>query len=372
MPEPADTLLAWYADRARDLPWRAAASVDAEVRAWRTLVSEVMLQQTRVETVIGYYQAFLERFPTVDHLARAPVEEVLRAWAGLGYYDRARHLHAAARAVAARGGFPRTAAGLAELPGLGPYAAGAVASIAWGEDVPAVDGNVRRVAGRLLGVDPAIPTGLRRVEAAVREWLPSGRSGDFNQALMDLGATVCRPRRPRCGACPLAATCVARHSGDPEAIPSRRRRPRPPEEHRVAAVWIVDGAVFLTEREGPGLLAGTWGPPDGPLAPGEAPEAGAERILAEGFGVRARARAGLGAVAHAFTHRRWRVEVVATEAPGEPAVGVGPRWRFLEPRAATAEVALSRLGLKVLEAAGAIAASGAGRPGRIRPGSGRG
>ncbi|MBN1334466.1 MAG: A/G-specific adenine glycosylase [Deltaproteobacteria bacterium] len=349
MPGPTDPLLAWYASRARRLPWREDPPSDPDLRAYRTLVSEVMLQQTRADTVIEYYTRFLEHFPTVEDLARAPIEEVLKQWAGLGYYGRARHLHAAARAVWARGVFPRTAAELVHLPGLGPYSAGAVASIAFGEAVPAVDGNVRRVVARLTGQDPAPSSGIRQVEAWVRSRIPPDRAGAFNQALMDLGATVCVPRRPRCADCPLARECLARARGIEASVPSSRTRTPRPLEQRVAVIWAKQGAVLVVERPGPGLLAGTWGPPDGPIAAGESPEEEAVRLLAEGFGVRSRAVERLGCVTHAFTHRRWAVDVVRVDARGAPEARGWTRFRFLAPDQARDEVALSRLGRKVLE-----------------------
>jgi len=234
-------LLAWYRGHRRDLPWRRTRD------PWAILASELMLQQTRVETVIPRFEEFLARFPTPGACAAAGEDAVLAAWAGLGYYRRARALYAAARRIV-DGGWPRDAAGLRELPGVGPYTAAAVASIAFGEPVPVVDGNVVRVAARLLALeeDPARGEGARRVRWLAGELLDPDSPGDSNQALMELGATVCLPRNPRCAACPLAPACRARRQGKPEGWPRPARRPR--------AVPVVRAAVLLARDMAPGRL----------------------------------------------------------------------------------------------------------------------
>ena len=216
-------LLAWYDARRRELPWRKTRD------PYRIWVSEVMLQQTRVGTVLPYYEAFLQRFPTVEDLASAPVDEVLARWSGLGYYRRARQLHRAAREIVERGGkFPTSARELQSLPGIGPYTAAAVASIAFGEVTPALDGNVERLLCRRLGLreDPKRSATRRELLAAAARLLDRGRPGDSNQALMELGATVCKPAQPDCAACVLAPGCRARRRGDPERYPAPRRRRR--------------------------------------------------------------------------------------------------------------------------------------------------
>ena len=282
-----DALLAWYRSSGRPLPWRD------DVDPYRTLVSELMLQQTRVETVIPYFERFLARFPTVEALAAAPTEVVLEHWAGLGYYSRARNLQAAAGQVVAAGGFPTTVEGLRALPGVGPYTAGAIASIALGIDTPLVDGNVERVLCRQLAwaEDPKrISRRLWEVAAAL---VPAGHAGDFNQALMELGATVCLPRRPRCLLCPVRASC--RGAGDPERYPAPKVKTPSPERRAVAVLIRQAGRVLRARRPAAGLLGGLWEPPAGE---GEDPVAMARDRL----GLDVRDPLPLGEVTHVFTH----------------------------------------------------------------------
>jgi A/G-specific adenine glycosylase len=216
-------------------------------------LSEVMLQQTTVATVTPRFERFLARWPTVEALAAAPDEDILSEWAGLGYYARARNLIACAREVASRGGFPTTAAELRKLAGIGAYTSAAIAAIAFGEKAPAVDTNVERVIARLLALSaPA----REEIERQLLEFLVDQRPGDVIQALMDLGATICRPKRPRCGECPLRSDCTAHASGEPEAFPERRERKARP--HRYGTVWWIerDGHVWLVRRPAKGLLGG--------------------------------------------------------------------------------------------------------------------
>lgn len=248
-------MLAFYDERRRELPWRETAD------PYRILVSEIMLQQTRVETVVPYYRRWVQRFPDPASLAEADEEEVLRHWQGLGYYRRARNLQAAAREVVERwgGDIPGDAEALASLPGVGAYTAGAVGSMAFGHVVPAVDGNVRRVMARLLD-DPA--PGAALLVREVGRLVDPERPGDFNQALMELGATVCTPRSPDCPVCPVAEGCRARAAG------TQGERPRPPRKreipHRVEAVAVVvrpgpgGWEVLLRRRPASGLLGGMW------------------------------------------------------------------------------------------------------------------
>ena len=209
-------LLQWYDSQRRDLPWRAAKDQSADPYAvW---ISEIMLQQTQVQTVIPYFEAFLAKYPDVESLAATSLDEVLASWSGLGYYRRARQMHRAAGEIVALGGFPTSAAGLRELPGIGEYTAAAIASIAFGEVVPVLDGNVERVLSRCLAQaeDPKRSRPRRRLRQAAAELLDPRRPGDGNQALMELGATVCRPTSPNCPVCPLAPDCRAHAEGDPE------------------------------------------------------------------------------------------------------------------------------------------------------------
>lgn len=270
-----------------------------------------MLQQTRVETVVPYWETFLARFPTVEALAAAPVDDVLAAWAGLGYYRRARLLHVGAQAVAARGAFPDDVAGLREVPGIGPYTAGALASIAFGRRAALVDGNVERVLARRFGVDLDVrsPEGRRLVWRIAEALVPDDAPGDFNQALMELGATVCTPRRPRCGDCPIARGCVARTEDRAEALPILPAR-RAPQALALGALVALRGRgasakVLLGQRRAEGRFGGLWEPPTLGLTEGDgqgvlAPEAAA----ALGFEGRA-----VGSFVHVLSHRRLDVTV---------------------------------------------------------------
>ena len=309
VPDLRRALLAHYDAARRDLPWRG------EEDPYRIWVSEVMLQQTRVETVIPYYRRWVERFPDVGALAAAEPDEVLLAWQGLGYYRRARALHAGARVVRERHGgvVPSDLHDLRTLPGVGAYTAAAVASIAFGEAVGVVDGNVRRVLSRLG--DVALPT-QRWLEDAAQELVDPERPGDWNQALMELGATVCTPRGPRCGQCPLGAWCAARAAGTQEERPAPAARKAAPAEERAVAVVVDASQRGLVVRRPPeGLLAGMWAFPDAAWSPeGGDGLAEAAREAARSAGVTAaRGRDGaredgkpapllLDPVLHRFTH----------------------------------------------------------------------
>jgi A/G-specific adenine glycosylase len=242
----ASLLLDHHQVHARDLPWRLTPR-----DPYRTWLSEVMLQQTTVATVIPRFLRFVERWPTVEALAAASDEEILGEWAGLGYYARARNLIACARAVAERGAFPRTEAELRRLPGLGAYTAAAVAAIAFGEDEAAIDTNVERVAARVFGI-----ADRRQAGEAARGWFPRGQHGAFAEALMDLGAGICRPRSPYCAACPISNHCRACALGTPEAFPAPKVRKQRP--HRFGIAWWVrrGDEIWLTRRPGSGLLGG--------------------------------------------------------------------------------------------------------------------
>jgi A/G-specific adenine glycosylase len=293
-------LLDHYDRHRRALPWRG------ETDPYRIWVSEVILQQTRVETAIPYYRRWLKRFPTLEALAEADREEVMAAWSGLGYYRRARNLHDAARVVREkRGGeLPAERDELSALPGIGSYTAGAVASIAFGRREPAVDGNARRVLSRLFDLErPSVA----RLERLARALVPTDRPGDFNQALMELGATVCRPRGPRCAACPLAGLCLARRRGTVERRPTPRRRGQVPV-FRVGTAILSSrkGRVLLARRPESGLLGGTWEFPGVIAARRENPAEAARRAARSWLGRDAAppGRTAWTVVPHAFSHRR--------------------------------------------------------------------
>lgn len=255
------SLLAWYDAQARVLPWRSPPGTPPP-EPYRVWLSEVMLQQTTVAAVGPYFAKFLARWPTVLDLAAADDADVMAAWAGLGYYARARNLLACARAVAARGGiFPATEAELRELPGLGAYTAAAVAAIAFGERATVVDANVERVVARLFAIDAPLPASRKAIRARAEEITPAERAGDFAQAMMDLGATVCTSRAPRCLLCPLAESCAGRRQGA-ERFPVKPAKAAKPQR-RGQAYWIErSGAVWLVQRPGTGMLGGMRALPD--------------------------------------------------------------------------------------------------------------
>jgi len=306
-------LVAWFEERARAFPWRSDRT------PYRVWVAEAMLQQTRAETVVPYYERWMRAFPTVNDLAAARTERVLAAWEGLGYYRRAGALHRAARLVAAGGGrFPSDEAGWRSLPGVGPYTAAAVAAFALGHRVVAVDGNVRRVGARLTADPAPVDAELRRL---LEPLLPATRPARGTEALIELGATVCRPRAPACDACPLRPGCAGAETGDPTAFPARTRRDPLPIRHRFALVAIRDDRIWLERRPDAGLLGGLWGVPQQ-----DAPPRG--RPLAE--------------IRHAYSHFALRlVPVVIRGAPPPPSDGRDARW--------TDPDALSRLPLSKVD-----------------------
>ncbi|MFZ5915298.1 MAG: A/G-specific adenine glycosylase [Chloroflexota bacterium] len=326
---PTARLLAWYAGQRRDLPWRRTHD------PYGIWVAEVMLQQTQVVTVIPYYERFLARFPTVAALAAAPLEDVLKLWEGLGYYARARHLHAAAQKIVADfgGQVPDTLAGLMSLPGVGRYTAAAILSIAYGQDVPALDGNVRRVLGRVYAIEEDVTrgAGLRRLEALAQEWLPAGRAGDFNQALMDLGATVCTPRSPLCHICPLAQGCGAHQLGREEQFPLRRvRRTVPHYQVTAGVVWGDDGRFLVTQRPLEGMLGGLWEFPGGKQKPGETLADCLRRELEEELGIRVAVGELLMVVRHAYSHFRITLHAFHCRIEaGEPRALECAGWRWI-------------------------------------------
>jgi len=321
-------LLDWYDAHKREMPWRGHPDPYA---VW---VSEIMLQQTQVETVRGYFQRFLDAFPSVSALAAAPPQRVLKAWEGLGYYSRARNLQRAACCVTERGDrLPRTTAEWAALPGVGAYTAAAIASICFGEPSPVVDGNVARVFARCLGWsdDFRKPAPRARLAAWLRPHIEaSRRPGDFNQAMMDLGATVCTPRAPSCDACPLASGCLARREGRQAEFPFRPpRKPVPTRIEAAALTRDAAGRVLVVRRPAEGLLGGLWELP-GIAVEGRAPTGrDALRALRTHTGLKGIRARPLGVVVHVFSHFRQELHVY-TAAVAASAVS-GGTWRFAEP-----------------------------------------
>lgn len=308
----SDILLDWYDRHARDLPWRAPPGTPPP-DPYRVWLSEVMLQQTTVAAVKPYFEAFTRRWPDVAALAAAPEDDVMAAWAGLGYYSRARNLVKCARAVAARGGFPTTEAELRELPGLGAYTAAAVAAIAFAQRAVVVDANVERVVARLFAIDTPMPAARKPIRVAADAITPARRAGDFAQAMMDLGSSVCTAREPKCLLCPLAKACKARATGDPARLPVKApKKPKPLRRGR--AFWIErEGEVWLVRREGNGMLGGMRALPDDGWSAradgtGEAPMPGTWESA--------------GVVRHVFTHAALELSVVVQRnAPAPDAEG---------------------------------------------------
>ena len=316
-------LLHWWDAGHADLPWRDNA---APYAVW---VAEVMLQQTQITTVIPYYRRWLARFPTVEALAAAPLDDVLKLWEGLGYYSRARNLHAAAQVIVRDHGgrLPSTAAELMKLPGVGRYTAGAVASIAFGQRAAVLDGNVIRVLSRVFDVaeDVTVPATRRRLWDLAEALVPAQRPGDYNQALMELGQGICLPQNPRCLLCPLTALCLARQRGTQLERPVRPPRRRTPHYDVVAAVIWRDGRpaygsrFLIAQRPLGGLLGGLWEFPGGKVEPGESLSDALRREIGEELALEVEPGDFLVAVAHAYTHFRITLHAFhAAYGGGEP------------------------------------------------------
>ncbi len=310
--ETAPALLRWYDRERRHLPWRYGP--DQKAVPYRVWLSEIMLQQTTVKAVVPYYQRFLARWPTIGKLAAAELDEVLAVWAGLGYYSRARNLHACAQVVATkhRGRFPRTERGLLALPGIGPYTAAAIAAIAFGARTTPVDGNVERVVARLFAVRDPLPRAKMQLKVLAATLTPDARAGDFAQAMMDLGATVCTPRRPSCLMCPLSFTCDARALGIETELPARAQKGEKPVRRGVAFVTLrEDGHVLLRRRPDAGLLGGMLEVPSTDWTEGRVGEDVALRTAP----VRSEWWAVPGSVQHTFTHFRLEMTVYRALVP---------------------------------------------------------
>jgi A/G-specific adenine glycosylase len=302
MPLLARKLLKWYARHARVLPWRGHPD------SYAVWVSEIMLQQTRVEAVLPYFERWMARFPSVSALAAATEQDVLSLWEGLGYYSRARNLHKAARLVVSEygGQLPRDAVSLRKLPGIGRYTAAAIASMAFGQDVAALDGNIRRVLARVFNVEaPAdTPSGEKILWSLAEGNLPKGRAGDYNQALMDLGSSICLPKNPRCLLCPLLELCEARLHGVQDQRPVLAPKKVIPHYTVTAAVIRRGQKVLLAQRLSGGLLGGMWEFPGGKVEPGESLEACLQRELREELEIEIEINEPFGVYLHAFTHFR--------------------------------------------------------------------
>lgn len=313
----AADLLRWYDANARVLPWRSDPS------PYRTWVSEVMLQQTQVETVVPYFERFMQRFPTLESLAKAEQAEVLQLWEGLGYYSRARSLHKAAQLVwqQHQGQLPHTYAELLQLPGVGGYIASAIASIAFQQPVPALDANCRRVYIRLLNLQ--MPLGTPALEHTLwgyaEQLLPQERPGDFNQAMMELGERICKPKTPLCEQCPLQTTCLAFTQGTPNSLPKRQAKPPVPHYTVTAGVITQGQSVLIAQRPPNGLLGGLWEFPGGKLEPEDSSlEDCLKREIREELGLEIVVENDFGVYRHAYTHFRITLHAfLCTLLPGQ-------------------------------------------------------
>ena len=319
----AGDLLGWYDAARRDLPWRAPPGERAD--PYHVWLSEMMLQQTTVKAVAPYYRAFLERWPRIEDMARASLEDVLVAWAGLGYYARARNMHRTARIIAnERGGrFPLTAGELVKLPGIGPYTAAAIAAIAFDEPATVVDGNVERVVARLFAVRAPLPGAKPKLRALAETLTPDQRPGDFAQAMMDLGATICAPRRLACARCPLRDDCQGHAEGIAATLPLRESRPERPQRRGAAFVARrADGHVLLRRRTESGLLGGMMEPPTTEWRT----ETISETALLAQAPLAANWRRVLAPVTHTFTHFQLTLDVFVADVAAEMPAPDPCRW----------------------------------------------
>lgn len=329
-------LLRWYEENRRDLPWRNVADPYA---VW---ISEVMLQQTQVQSVIPYYGRFLKKFPNIPALANAGTDAVLRLWAGLGYYSRARNLQAAARIIVERfgGAFPGNYADILALPGIGRYTAAAIASIAFGQAYAVVDGNVSRVLTRLLGIsgEPKSIAVQSRLWEAAQRLLPASRPGDFNQAVMELGATICTPRQPECSSCPWTRHCWARQQGRQESLPEKARGGPARKSHQAAVVVRHRGRYLILRRSSQRLLKDFWEFPSVELHNRQTASEMAARLASEACGLKINSVEPLMTVKHSITTRRIELQVFQAEvergailepnAPGRRWVGLKDLGRY--------------------------------------------
>lgn len=324
-------LLAWYKRHQRSLPWRETSD------PYRIWISEIMLQQTQVDTVIPYYFRFLKNFPNVYALARAPLQQVLKTWENLGYYSRARNIHAAAQIVVDQfdGRIPDTIETIKTLPGIGKYSAGAILSIAYGQALPAVDGNVRRILSRVFAIRKPLDDSREQkiLFELAATLVPAKRPGDFNQALMDLGAMICQAKNPNCSICPLASICRAWLTDLQNSLPVKRKALTIPRRQSVAAVIRnPEGLLLVVQRPATGLLASLWKLPGGFVEDGENMESSLRRSVRKELGIFIRAVKKLASVNHAYTHFRIKLDTYESILlKGEPKALACQEWRWATP-----------------------------------------
>jgi A/G-specific adenine glycosylase len=329
----APQLLTWYDEHAANLPWRGTHDPYA---IW---LSEIMLQQTQVETVKAYYSRFLTAYPTVADLAAAPLDDVLKLWEGLGYYSRARNLHRAAQAVMKdwNGQIPTSVDDLLKLPGIGRYTAGAIASIAFGQAAPVLDGNVIRVFARLTDFadDVTQPAAQKHLWSLAESWLSHERPGDYNQALMEIGRTICKPRNPLCSKCPIQVHCLAHTRGTQAERPVKKAKaPTPHYQVTAGIIWDVQGRVLIAQRPQDGLLGGLWEFPGGKCEAGETLQECLRRELREELGIEVHIGEEFVVVQHAFTHFRITLHAFTCHYTGGDPQALGVQdWVWVTPDA---------------------------------------
>lgn len=321
----------WFEAEARDLPWRKTQD------PYLIWISEIMLQQTRVDQGLPYYHRFTKAFPALKDLADAPLDAVLKQWEGLGYYTRARNLHKAARHVMREynGELPRQAELLQLLPGIGPYTAGAIASIAFGENVPVVDGNVSRVIARLFNIETSLEEAVttKRLWELAATLLPRREPGAFNEAMMELGARVCTPRNPSCLECPFSSHCVALAKRVQEQRPVRKKKKAVPHHEIVVAAISRDGAYLIAKRPPEGLLGGLWEFPGGKVGPGERHQQALERECLEELGIAVKVGGLVATVKHAYTHFKVTLNVYkCVVSKGTPKAKLHSELRWASPQ----------------------------------------
>lgn len=333
MPQPAvlqKALLDWFDAEARDLPWRRTSD------PYKIWLSEVILQQTRVDQGLPYYERFIEAFPTVHALASAAEDAVLKRWEGLGYYTRARNLHRAAKTIVDDydGVLPASVEVLQLLPGVGRYTAGAIASIAFGVRAPVLDGNVKRVLARLNKIDDSIdePATEKMLWSMAQTLVPATKPGDFNQSLMELGARICTPKSPNCGGCPVQKHCLARRAGVQEALPVRSAKKAVPHKEIVVAAIEKDGRFLIGKRPPEGLLGGLWEFPGGKVEAGETHAQALTRECREELGVTIQSGGMVASVKHAYTHLKVTLNVYRCRLrTGKPKPRTHSELRWVHP-----------------------------------------
>ncbi len=324
-----NALVEWYSQNKRDLPWRRTRST------YHIWLSEIMLQQTRVETVIPYYTRFLQRFPTIEALAKADLQEVLKMWEGLGYYSRVRNMHKAAKIITEEfsGRFPESFREILDLPGIGRYSAGAISSIALDQARPVLDGNVTRVLSRYFGIetDASTTAGKNEFWKLAEEIVPVENPGTYNQAIMELGALVCLPRNPNCRVCPLSTGCQAKRTDRQHELPVRKRRSASPHFNIGAGLVWKDDKLLITRRNEDGLLGGLWQFPGGKQEKGESILRCVQREIEEELGVKVLVRDHFMTVKHAYTHFRITLQIFNCQwSSGEPECKACTDYRWVD------------------------------------------